>query len=581
MTRRGWEALDVILVTGDAYIDSPLMGVAVIGRWLEHHGFRVGVLAQPDPTCNESMSRLGEPRLFWGVTGGAVDSMVANFTATGKRRRSDDFTPGAENTRRPDRAVLIYANAIRRAFKPTCPIVLGGIEASLRRVAHYDAWSDRIRRSILIDAKADALIYGMGERAALALARALQAGEAWHDLPGLCYAASAPPDDGIELPSFEVVNEQKQAFVEMFRTFYAHCDPVTAQRLYQRHAGRVLIQNPPAAYLTSDELDAVHRLEFEQEAHPRDAAAGPIRALDTIRFSIVTHRGCYGECNFCAIAVHQGRHVRCRSEESILSEARSFAQHPRFRGIIPDVGGPTANMYGTECSRIEKQGTCPHRRCMTPRMCPRLPVSHRRQRRLLSRLRALPGVRKVFIASGVRYDLVLADHADGEAYLSELLEHHISGQMKVAPEHTEAHVLELMGKPDDGALLAFLKLFRKASQHSSSRPFLTYYLIAAHPGCTAGDMDRMREFVRQHLKTRPEQVQVFTPTPSTWSSLMYYTEWDPFHNRPCFVEKGAGRRMEQKRRLMGDPGGQRRPRPGRERRRGGPPEFSRGRSGRR
>jgi len=545
-----WDRLDVLLVTGDSYIDSPFIGIAIIGRLLAQAGYRVGVIAQPDMTSATDITRLGEPTLFWGVSAGSIDSMVANYTATRKRRKQDDYTPGGVNDRRPDRAVIAYCNLIRRYFKDTRPLVLGGIEASLRRVAHYDFWSDKIRRSILFDAKADALLYGMAERSVIELAERLKAGRDFDDVRGLCYIARERRADYLVLPSYEDVAQDKQAFIEMFHTFYRNNDPLTAQGLCQQHGARYLVQNPPAPYLAQGELDAVYALGFERDVHPFYRAQGEVRALDTIKFSIATHRGCYGECNFCAIAVHEGRTVRWRSQASILAEARHLTTHPDFKGYILDVGGPTANMYGYECQKKLAHGVCDGRRCAYPEICPQLKVDHAPQIELLQALRRLEGVKKVFVASGIRYDLLLADQAHGGAYLTEVVGHHVSGQMKIAPEHTQEHLLHRMGKPGQAPLLAFRELFYKATQAAGKPQFLTYYLIAAHPGCTEGDMVQLRAFASRELKINPEQVQVFTPTPSTYSSLMYYTELDPFTGEPLFVEKDLARKERQKR-IMG------------------------------
>jgi len=543
--------LDVILVTGDSYIDSPFVGVAVIGRVLEDAGYRVGIIAQPDVTSGDDISRLGEPALFWGVTAGCIDSMVANRTASGKRRKRDDYTPGGQNDRRPDRATLVYSNLVRQHFKRTRPIVLGGIEASLRRVAHYDYWSNKIRKSVLFDAKADYLLYGMAERSVVELAACLKAGEDPCAVRGLCFIAGDRPAEGIELPPFDEVAADKDAFTRMFRTFYRHNDPVSGQCLFQKQDTRYLVMNPPAAYLSEAELDAVYGLHFEREQHPFCRADGEAKALETIRFSIATHRGCYGECSFCAIAVHEGRTVRCRSEGSILAEARQMAADPKFRGTIHDVGGPTANMYGFECARKAAQGACSDKRCLYPRVCDGLNVDHSRQVALLKKLRAIKGVRQVVVASGVRHDMVLADREHGSEYLGEVVTHHVSGQMKVAPEHSERMVLELMGKPGPDTLLAFRKLFMDLTRKAGKPQFLTYYLIAAHPGCTLEDMERLRAFARRELKLRPRQVQVFTPTPSTYATLMYWTERDPFTGKPCFVEKTERGRERQKQAVLG------------------------------
>jgi len=541
----GWDKLDIVLVTGDSYVDSPFIGVAVIGQVLLRAGYRVGIIAQPDVHSTD-ITRLGEPELFWGVTGGSIDSMVANYTATKKRKKSDDLTPDGHNNRRPDRAVIVYANLIRRHFKKTKPIVLGGVEASLRRIAHYDYWSDSVRRSILFDAKADILVYGMAERAVVDLAERLKSGQEIADLRGICIIAKETPPDALELPSFEKVAQDKGAFIEMFHTFYRNNDPLTAKTLCQQQDTRYLVQNPPALALTQQELDAVYEIDFERAQHPFYEKHGPVKALETIRFSLATHRGCYGECNFCSIAVHQGRTVSWRSENSVVREARRLAQLPDFRGIIQDVGGPTANMYGFECGKKTTQGSCADKRCLYPEICPQMAVDHGKQRALLQRLRAIEGVKKVFVASGVRYDLVLADQKNGRAYLRDLVRHHTSGQMKVAPEHTQDRILRRMGKPGTAVLLRFRDLFTRLTKEARKEQYLTYYLIAAHPGCTERDMRDLKRFASRQLQINPRQVQIFTPTPSTYSSLMYYTEMDPFSGKQLFVEKDLVRKERQK-----------------------------------
>jgi uncharacterized radical SAM protein YgiQ len=546
MDKLGWERLDVILVTGDSYIDSPFIGVAVIGKILIQAGFKVGVIAQPDISSASDIGRLGEPELFWGVTAGSVDSMVANYTALKKKRKSDDYTPGGLNNRRPDRATIVYTNLIRRFYKKTRPVVLGGIEASLRRIAHYDYWTDRIRRSVLFDAKADYLLYGMAERPVVELAMRLRDGGDVTVIGSLCYKASVIKAGYLELPAYEDIMDDKSAFIDMFHCFYQNTDPITAKGLCQRHGDRYLIQNPPAPYLSQEELDSIYAQKYERGQHPFYECQGEVRALDTIKFSIATHRGCYGECNFCAITVHEGRTVRWRSPASILSEARELANHPDFKGYIQDVGGPTANMYGYECQKKLKRGACRKRRCLTPTVCPLLKPDHGPQLALLRRMRRIPGVKKVFLASGVRYDLLLNDQNCGIDYLREIVEHHVSGQMKVAPEHTEARVLELMGKPHPDVLLQFKENFDRLNHVAGKKQFLTYYLIAAHPGCSEQDMRRLKRFASQKLKIHPEQVQIFTPTPSTYSSLMYYTEMDPFTRQPIFVEKEFRGKARQK-----------------------------------
>lgn len=547
----GWDQLDIILITGDSYIDSPFIGVAVIGKVLHQAGYKVGVIAQPDCQSDADITRLGEPRLFWGVSAGSIDSMVANYTATGRPRRADDYTPGGRNTRRPNRATLVYANLIRRYFKDTVPIVLGGVEASLRRIAHYDYWSDSIRRSVLFDAKADYLLYGMAEGAVKELADILNQGGDPTKICGLCYISKEIPLDYLELPSYEIVVEDKDAFIDMFHTFYRNNDPRNAKGLVQLHRDRYLVQNPPYPNLSQAELDDVYSLDYERAQHPYYARMGEVKALETIRFSVPTHRGCYGDCNFCAIAVHEGRTVRWRSQESIIDEAREITQLPDYQGYIYDLSGPTANMYGFECPVKLRKGPCLDKSCLYPETCPTLPVDHQKQIELLQKLRQIDGVKKVFVGSGLRYDLILSDVEHGDEYLKELVQHHISGQLKVAPEHTQPDVLAWMRKPNSEKLLEFKHRFDNLSKDVRQEQFLSYYLIAAYPGCTLGDMQALKRFASQKLGILPEQVQVFTPTPSTYASLMYYTEKDPFTGEKLFVEKNPAAKKHQKETITG------------------------------
>ena len=546
MKKRGWDTLDVILVTGDAYIDSPFCGVAVIGKVLIAAGYRAGVIAQPDIDSDRDITRLGEPNLFWGVSAGSMDSMVANYTASKKFRKTDDLTPGGENNRRPDRACIVYTNLIRRFFKKTKPIVLGGIEAGLRRISHYDFWSNSVRRSILLDAKADLLVYGMGEKAVLEIAEKLAAGLPAEGIRGTCHIRPHAPEGYIELPPHDLVCSDKAAFARMFETFYHHSDPLTAKGLCQQQDTRFLVHHPPQFPLASPDLDRIHEMDYELDAHPFHAAEGPVRALDTIRFSITTHRGCYGECRFCAIAVHQGRTIISRSEASILREAQKMTRHPLFKGIVQDVGGPTANMYGIECDLKQKKGICRHKRCLTPRICNHLPVSHRRQIELLQKIRRINGVKKVFIGSGIRHDMILQDSKWGEKYLEEIVSHHVSGQLKIAPEHSEEHILSLMGKPGIKQTTAFISRFDNAVKKSGKKQYLTCYFIAAHPGCTMEDMRRLKNFTKRALRFTPEQIQIFTPTPSTFSTTMYHTEREYGTGKPLYVEKDRRKRAMQK-----------------------------------
>ena len=547
MDALGWDQCDVILVSGDAYIDSPFIGVAVVGRILEKLGYKVGIIGQPDEKSDNDIKRLGEPRLYWGVSGGSIDSMVANYTATKKFRKSDDYTPGGKNTKRPDRAVLAYTNLIRQNFKHTVPIVLGGIEASLRRVTHYDYWSNKLRKPILFDSKADIVVYGMGEQAIRELTEALDKEREWKNIRGLCYISKEPIEDFIQLPSHTTCLKEKEKYIDLFDHFYHNNDPISAKGLCQEVDGRYSIQNPPCRYLDENEMDEVASYPYMRELHPYHRPEGEVKCLETIKFSIMTHQGCWGECNFCAIGVHQGRTIRTRSEGNIVKEANKFKEYKDFKGIISDLGGPTANMYGYECDKKLNHGTCAHQRCVDSRhLCSSMKPDHTRVIGLMKQVRNIPGIRKAFVASGIRYDLINEDKRKGYSYLKELVQHHISGQMKVAPEHTQQHVLDLMGKPGKQTLIDFKKLYDKLNKEMGKQQYLTYYLIAAHPGCTENDMHELKRFTTRELKMNPEQAQVFTPTPGTYSAVMYYTEMDPETRKKIFVEKNPHRKEKQK-----------------------------------
>jgi uncharacterized radical SAM protein YgiQ len=550
----GWPQLDIILLTGDTYIDSPYIGAALVGKYLAAHGFKVGIIAQPDVNSEIDISRLGEPKLFWGVTSGSVDSMVANYTPLKKRRKSDDFTPGGINNRRPDRAVIIYTNLIKHYFKNSVPIVLGGIEASLRRIAHYDYWSNKIRKSILFDAKADILVYGMAEKSILLLAKNIQTNTTYTNIPGICFIDNKAPDHFIQLPTFSECAADKVTFAKMFTTFYQNNDPQTASGLCQLYNNRYFIQNPPAPHLTVAELDSIYDLEFSRNVHPYYQDLGKVKAQDTIKFAITTHRGCYGECNFCAIAVHQGRTVISRSTDSIIREAKHLAAHPEFKGTIADVGGPTANMYGFECNQKKTKGACKNKRCVYPQICKNLPVNHSAYTKLLDTIANLPNIKHVFVASGIRYDLLFSDK-NSQRCLHQIVLKHTSGQMKIAPEHTVEKVLAVMGKPGFPQLLEFKRQFDTFSRQANKKQFLTYYFIAAHPGSSMDDMKSLKEFCLTKLNCAPEQVQIFTPTPSTYSTLMYWTERDPFSRKKLIVEKNAAEKEKQKDILTRKPGG--------------------------
>jgi len=546
LKKLGWVQPDVILVTGDVYIDSCYDGIAVIGQVLLKAGYKVAVIAQPDVNSDTDITRLGEPALFWGVSGGCVDSMVANYTALKKKKRNDDLTPEGINNRRPDRAVIAYTNLIKKYFKNKKPVVIGGVEASLRRIAHYDYWSDSIRRSVLFDSKADVLIYGMGEKTIIELADCFKNQDDFRSIRGICYASNEVPAEYIELPSFEEVKRDKFKFIEMFHEFYKNNDPLNALGLAQRQDTRYLIQNPPNYNPSPHELDEIYNIVFERDVHPFYKKMGKVKALDTIQFSINSHRGCYGECNFCSITVHQGRTIVSRSQESILNEAKQITAHKDFKGIISDIGGPTANMYENYCKKQLTSGSCKDQRCAFPDICKAMRYDHSSQVDLLNKLRDIPGVRKVFVGSGVRYDLVVEDKKSGENYFYEIVQNHVSGQMKIAPEHYEQKVLDKMGKPSKKTLLRFKDDFYSITKKAEKNQFLTYYFIAAHPGCEMEDMKKLNSFIKSELKLHPEQVQIFTPTPSTYSTLMYYTGLDPWTLEKIPIEKDLKRKQSQK-----------------------------------
>ena len=544
LKKLGWKYADVIIVSGDTYIDSYYNGAAVIGKYLQSHGFNVAIIAQPE--SDSDIKRLREPKLFWGVTGGSVDSMVANYTALKKRKKSDDLTPGRKNEKRPDRAVISYTNLIRKNFKNTVPVILGGIEASLRRVTHYDFWSNKIRRPIVFNSKADAVIFGMGEKTALEVAKKIKDNKIWQDTHGLAYISKKLPEEALELPSYKEVIADKKKFIEMFHLFYKNRDPISANMLAQKCGDRYLVQNKPQSFLSESEMDKIYSLNFERDVHPYYKKMGEVRSMDTIKYSVTTHRGCYGECNFCSIALHQSSTVQSRSINSIVKEIKKISQTKDFKGYISDIGGPTANMYKIECKKKNERGSCFSKKCLYPSVCKALRPSHKKQIELLKKLKELPGVKKVFVASGIRYDLVFADNKFGDRYLREVINHHTSGQMKSAPEHIDNKILGYMGKSSNKEFYKFVEIFKKINKANNKKQFLTYYFIAAHPGCTEKDMKKLKSFVSKKLKLTPEQVQIFTPIPSTYSTLMYYTEMDPFTGEKIFVEKDPVKKEKQK-----------------------------------
>ncbi len=547
LKQKGIQQPDIVLVTGDAYIDSPYCGVAVVGRVLEDAGYSVAVIPQPDVQSPEDITSLGEPRLFWGITSGCVDSEVANYTALGKPRQQCDFTPGGKNSRRPDRACIAYSNLVRRHFKNTVPLVLGGLEASLRRIAHYDWRTDRVRRSILLDAKADILVYGMGEKAVLEIAHALDHSRGLDNIPGTCVAAKSSPENYLELPSFESVKRDPQAFASMFKKFYLRAASGSSQGMIQLHQDRYLVHHPPQPYTNSRELDHIHELPFLDQAHPWCSRQGQIRALETIQESIVSHRGCFGGCSFCSIALHQGRSTVSRSKASIVREARRMAEKKEFSGVIKDVGGPTANMYGTGCKRLDRGKPCPDKECLGYEgICPELRLAHKQQKNLLDELERIPGVKRVYVSSGIRHDLILADKTHGPGYLRQLIRRHIPGQMKIAPEHSSERVLRLMNKPSVSVTSEFARMYRELASKEGKNIYLSCYVIAAHPGSTRKDMQEFARFARSNLKFLPRQVQIFTPLPSTRSTVMYHCGMDPFTGEKIFCEKTLKGKKRQK-----------------------------------
>ncbi len=546
LKQRNIKNVDIIFVSGDTYIDVPNDGIALLAKFLSSKGFTTAIIAQPDISSPDDISRLGEPNLFWGVSAGCVDSMVANYTSLNKKRRNDDLTPGGINDRRPDRAVIAYTNLIKKVFKNNKPIIIGGIEASLRRIAHYDYWSDKIRRSVLLDSKADALFYGMAEKSLLEYAVSIKSGADYKHINGICYMSPERPEGYIELPDFEDVMANKDKFAKMFKIFYSNNDPVNAKGLFQKIAGRYWVQNPPQTHLTTEEMDYIYGLEFERDAHPYYKSQGVIKALDTVRYSINSHRGCFGECNFCAIAVHQGRTIISRSEKSIVNEAKAIAKHKDFKGYIYDVGGATANMYKMKCEIQTNHGSCQNKHCIFPSVCKNMNINHNIQIELLKELRKIKEIKKIFIGSGIRYDLIIADKSSGDKYLQALIEHHISGQMKIAPEHIDDEVLKLMGKPANNNLVDFKNRFYEINKSVGLKQFLTYYFIVAHPGCSAKQTENLKRFLADELKFNPEQIQIFTPTPSTYSTLMYYTGKSIYDGKDIRIEKSLKNKLAAK-----------------------------------
>jgi len=547
MEKRGWDEADIILVSGDAYVDHPSFGTALIGRILESRGFRVGVIAQPDWRSSRDFMRLGRPRLFFAVSAGNVDSMVANYTANKKRRREDTFSPGNKPGLRPDRASIVYSNCLRQAFSGV-NIVLGGIEASLRRLAHYDYWDDEVRRSLLLDAKADFLVYGMAETAIVELAQRLKKGEPAAEINFIRGTVVVRRDlsfvkKRVVLPSFEQVKESKQDFNLAFKKIYREQDPFHSATLVQKHGPRWVVHFPPALPLPREKLDSVYALPFTRRYHPMYKTKGGIKGLETVRWSLTSHRGCPGECAFCSIFFHQGRIVQSRSRRSLLEEARGFISEPDFKGTINDVGGPTANLYQAECSRYKGKGFCPAKKCLFPEKCPEFKTGYSQSLNLYRSLAELPGVRHVFIGSGFRYDLLKGK--ENRAYLRRVCESFISGQMKVAPEHSDAAVLKLMHKPGISVYKEFLRDFKQAGKGLERKCFLVNYFIVGHPGCSLDAALDLALFCLDR-NMQPEQVQDFIPLPMTLSAAVYYTGKHPFTGEKIYTAKTLRERRMQR-----------------------------------
>ena len=548
MHERGWDCVDFVYVCGDAYVDHPSFGCAIITRLLEAKGFRVGVIAQPDWRDPESIAVFGEPRLAFLVSAGNMDSMVNHYTVAKKRRSTDAYSPGGAMGKRPDHACVVYGNLIRRTYKHT-PIVLGGIEASLRRLAHYDYWSDSLKRSVLLDAGADLISYGMGEKSIVAIAEALDAGLAVEDLtfiPGTVYRTRSAEHvfEPVTLPTFEEMQADKLAYARSFGEQLRNLNPFESHPLVEEYPhGVYVVANPPSEPLTSEEMDAVYALPYERTYHPTYEAAGGIPAIKETKFSITSNRGCLGDCSFCALNFHQGRIIQARSHESILEEAEAMTRDPEFKGYIHDVGGPTANFRVPACKKQLTRGACTDRRCLSPKPCPALEVTHEDYLALLRKLRALPGVKKVFVRSGIRFDYALYD--TDHTFIRELVEHHVSGQLRVAPEHVSDAVLNVMGKPSREVYDQFVCEFERITRKLGKEQYLVPYLMSSHPGSTLKEAVELAEYCRD-LGYNPEQVQDFYPTPSTASTCMYYTGVDPRTMQPVYVPRNPHEKALQR-----------------------------------
>lgn len=548
LKKRGIEQPDFIYVIGDAYVDHPSFGPAIIGRVLESHGYSVAILSQPDWKDPESIKVFGEPRLAFLVSSGNMDSMVNHYSVSKKRRKTDAFTPGGVMGRRPDRAVMVYSNLIRHVYKHAA-IILGGIEASLRRMAHYDYWADGFKRSLLLDSGADLISYGMGERSIVEIADALHSGISIRDLTfvnGTVYKTSHKEDiyDAIFLPDYESMKADKTLYAKSFAIQQKNADPIRGKRMAEQYSEHLfIVQNPPAKPLSEEEMDAVYDLPFQRAVHPSCLAKGEVPAFSEIKFSLASCRGCFGACSFCALTFHQGRIIQARSQASLLREARSMTKDQDFKGYIHDVGGPTADFRRPACDKQLKAGSCPDRQCLFPKPCPNLKADHRDYIRLLRELRAIPGVKKVFIRSGIRFDYVLAD--PDQTFLRELCEYHVSGQLKVAPEHVSDAVLSKMGKPTRSVYEEFCRRYKKMNESLQKKQYLVPYLMSSHPGSTLKEAVELAEYCRD-LGYMPEQVQDFYPTPSTMSTCMYYTGLDPRTMEKVYVPKNPHEKAMQR-----------------------------------
>lgn len=544
----GWDAPDFVYVTGDAYVDHPSFGVAILSRMLEAQGFRVAVLSQPDWRSGKDFTRFGRPKLGFLVTSGNIDSMVAHYTAA-KRTRSDDlYSPGGKAGKRPDRAVIVYCKKIREAYGDV-PILIGGLEASLRRFAHYDYWDDRVRPSILLDSGADLLMYGMGERSLTEIARRMREGEpvsSITDVRGTCFCVPTSryePRPAKECPSFELVASNQREYAVAARIQQDEQDAMRGKTVIQKHGKVILVQNPPSPPLGQEELDRIYELPYERAYHPVYEAQGGVPAIKEVEFSITHNRGCFGACNFCSLAFHQGRQITCRSEESVVREARKLTQSPRFKGYIHDVGGPTANFRHPSCKKQKELGLCKGKKCLAPTPCRQLTVDHSEYLHLLRRLRALPGVKRVFIRSGIRYDYLIEDK--DESFFKELIAYHVSGQLKVAPEHCSANVLDKMGKPHIEQYRRFSRRFYELTKSVGKEQYLVPYLMSSHPGSTLKDAVELAVFLKKE-GVRPEQVQDFYPTPGTISTAMFYTGLDPYTMKEVYVPRSPKEKAMQR-----------------------------------